>query len=1399
MHRRRKHGLFLISAAVSAMLGTTAVHATDYFVDLAGGNVAPYTNLTMAARSIQTAVNQAGNGDTVWVAPGTYLLTQGVDPGFDAVTINSISGNPADTIVDGQGIFRCFHLRNGFASVTGFTIRNGMAPDSDNGYAYGGGVYCEGGGILRTSIVENCTADYGGGIRIHSLGIVEDCIIRNNNSVGGPGGDGGGGGIHVYLDGQVMDTEIYGNSATDSGGGVKLSHGGSVASCTIYNNTASRYGGGVYAFEGGAITESVLHNNTGQYGGGIRLFRQSGTIPEMTRCLVRNNTTTTGNGGGIHVAFNGSVENCLVYDNTAGVNGGGIYMHNGGIVHSCTVAHNGTADNNGNGAGDGLGGGIYTSGGATIRNTISFWNTSETTQNHNTPNATDRYEYCLTYPKPSGAGNLFGVPEFVDRDARNYYLKPSSICIDGGGNTGSPTNDFTGFKRPLSGSTNAVAAPDIGAYEYKEADDADGDGMPTYWELANGLNPNSAADGSRTNALPDALTDPDGDFLRNIEEYENLNTYGASTDPQSADTDGDGLSDGDEVFSIGANQGFFTDPTRADSDGDGFPDKFEIDSDANPTNAASFLAPLSGTVTYGGTQLGQVVVVASNANVTVRRATIPGLGAYTVTNLPTLEPLVVTAFRDTDGDLEYDPWEAMGVYSNNPVAVAGATAGIDVVLTDPSTDTDGDGLTDYAEVYITGTIYTNWDTDGDLMADGWEWTYRLTGAVHPTNPADANIDFEGDNLINREEYDARTHPNNPDSDGDGMPDGWEWTYAPNTHPTNGLDGGLDPDFDGLANSNEFAVGTNPGDSDTDNDLMPDGWEAQYMPHLSPTTNDANAGDSGPPDYDGMRNLDEYNRGTDPTDADSDGDGMPDGWEFAYPLACNPTNPLDGTVDYEPDGLSNSNEYIWGTNPQLADSDGDGVDDGDEVDNGSDPTDADSYLATISGAFTYGGTQTGMYYAVATQTPTTTGFVYRSTGMTNAGSYVISSVAILTNYMVEAFLDSNGNASQDVWEAAGLYETGGVQAVFFLTNHFVGADVTLTDNPTNDFDGDGLTDLDEVYIHGTDPLLADTDGDSMWDGWELAYTNACDPLYGGDGTNDFEPDGLNNSNEFVHGTNPESDDTDGDGLHDQAEVDIHGTKPDIADTDGDGLNDGDEVNIHFPGITGPGQDMDGDLRTNGPLDDDTDGDGSSDGDEVNAGSDPQLATSFPAAISGDLIYTNGLGGTIYAIAADGVMSWTNAFASPGAYAVTNLPTLTNYTVSAYRDTNGDMMRDSWEAQGVYASNPIWLTNSVANVNVILEHPTTDTDSDGLSDYDEVNIYLTNPNTNDTDGDSMLDGWEVRYPLAVNPLVPDADGDAPDADGLINSNEHVLGSTMRVRRTHSARFSWMVSSTATNICG
>src|SRR5690606_34245978 len=40
----------------------------------------------------------------------------------------------------------------------------------------------------------------------------------------------------------------------------------------------------------------------------------------------------------------------------------------------------------------------------------------------------------------------------------------------------------------------------------------------------------------------------------------------------------------------------------------------------------------------------------------------------------------------------------------------------------------------------------------------------------------------------------------------------------------------------------------------------------------------------------------------------------------------------------------------------------------------------------------------------------------------------------------------------------------------------------TDPDVADSDGDGLTDFDEVELHGTDPLLADSDEDTYLDGW-----------------------------------------------------------------------------------------------------------------------------------------------------------------------------------------------------------------------------------------------------------------------------------------------------------------------------
>ena len=65
---------------------------------------------------------------------------------------------------------------------------------------------------------------------------------------------------------------------------------------------------------------------------------------------------------------------------------------------------------------------------------------------------------------------------------------------------------------------------------------------------------------------------------------------------------------------------------------------------------------------------------------------------------------------------------------------------------------------------------------------------------------------------------------------------------------------------------------------------------------------------------------------------------------------------------------------------------------------------------------------------------------------------------------------------------------------------------------------------------------------------------------------------------------------------------------------------------------------------------------------------------------------------------------------------------------------------------------------------------DTDSDSLSDGDEVHTYLTNPLVADTDSDGMPDNYETTHQL--DPLVKDSEEDK-DKDGLSNINEMLAG--------------------------
>lgn len=150
-------------------------------------------------------------------------------------------------------------------------------------------------------------------------------------------------------------------------------------------------------------------------------------------------------------------------------------------------------------------------------------------------------------------------------------------------------------------------------------------------------------------------------------------------------------------------------------------------------------------------------------------------------------------------------------------------------------------------------------------------------------------------------------------------------------------------------------------ADSDSDGMPDWWENQYTPTLNPNVADASQN----PDNDGLTNLQEFQNvfplalgaaiRTNPTVADTDGDGANDGAELARLDGGNPapTNPL--LADTDGDGLADGVETDdgtfngpndTGTDPLKADTDGDTFPDQQEVLAGSDPNLATSTPGAI---------------------------------------------------------------------------------------------------------------------------------------------------------------------------------------------------------------------------------------------------------------------------------------------------------------------------------------------------------------------------------------------------------------------------------------------------------------------
>jgi len=392
----------------------------------AAGFAQSIRNVPGTYSTIQGAINASANGDTVRVAPGTYV--ENINFNGKAITVVSAVG-PESTIIDGNqaGTVVQFASHEGASSVLqGFTIRNGYV--SANG---GGGITInDASPTILSNLIVNNRACSGSGINILTGSpLIQRNTISGNNTSGCSGN--GGGGIYIQGTPQVLDNIISDNTATNSAGGIYVADGTSPL-----------------------IRGNVITGNRSGSGGGIRI-----------------DAGATGSNANI-------IQN-VIASNSAG-SGGGIYLRmtfNSGLA--AFITNNTVVDNHADSAGSAM----YSDGYdefATIRNNIFVPKTGQTTITcgsllnsippvlaFNIIVADQAAAFGGICTDVTGSnGNISTAPLFANRVTGDFHLLSGSAGINAGDNSAAnlPSLDFDGGPRilPLGGTV------DLGAFEFAE-------------------------------------------------------------------------------------------------------------------------------------------------------------------------------------------------------------------------------------------------------------------------------------------------------------------------------------------------------------------------------------------------------------------------------------------------------------------------------------------------------------------------------------------------------------------------------------------------------------------------------------------------------------------------------------------------------------------------------------------------------------------------------------------------------------------------------------------------------------------------------------------------------------------------------------------------------------------
>ncbi|BFM17606.1 hypothetical protein R50073_37890 [Maricurvus nonylphenolicus] len=274
------------------------------------------------------------------------------------------------------------------------------------------------------------------------------------------------------------------------------------------------------------------------------------------------------------------------------------------------------------------------------------------------------------------------------------------------------------------------------------------------------------------------------------------------------DDDNDGVNDDADVFPLDASEAL-------DTDGDGIGNNADTDDDNDGVDDSSDAFPLNASETIDTDNDG----IGNNADIDDDNDG--------VADTSDAFPLNASESIDTDAD-------GIGNNADTDDDNDGVSDTVDAFPSDASesVDTDGDGVGNNADL----------DDDNDGVAD--------VSDAFPLNASEA-IDSDGDGIGNNADA---------DDDNDGLSDEWEILYGMN--PLNASDAIADDDNDLLTNGEEFSIGTDPSNPDSDFDRIDDAFEFVYQ--LNPLDSSDAVSD---PDNDAFSNYEEYDLNRNPNGLD----------------------------------------------------------------------------------------------------------------------------------------------------------------------------------------------------------------------------------------------------------------------------------------------------------------------------------------------------------------------------------------------------------------------------------------------------------------------------------------------------------------------------------------------------